>query len=292
VVCAKYPVDTDPVDISYNIFPDARGDDSLIDYVDGRSGSDPNRADPYADSDDEHTRLRQSTRADALSANVYRYHYLTLPILSTNSLTGADQKAYTGAARDGCYSVNYNSDDKFSWKSTLFTRFPLFFRQTGAFNNVIRNTFSWTDILDSNWETGVVLFSGIASSASIQQETRSGVEFQAVPGSAFSSQQEETPAYDPTSQGLVKIVKLRMRSGYPASYNDWGKLWNVIKGIIPTALNFIPGVGPLLAGLAPAGMGLVEGMFGKKKGAKGPLPPGGTTMAAHLLQPQVYPSYR
>lgn len=182
---------------------------------------------------------------------VMRYQMLIAPPLSTQSLTAADPGAYTGEARDGVYTINYRVSDNLPWHETSQGRM-VNFTGGGSYFRAIRNLGrSYVDIICNEWEVGVTAFTGLNSNASIQQENRTGIEYVAQPGSRYSSLQDDAPCYDPLPLTVAQRVAMATKSGYPAAYNDWGKMWGVIKGIIPTLAGFVPGIGPILSRIAP-----------------------------------------
>jgi len=276
VVCGKYPTASDV--LSLTTAPRATknqavkvldrtpvGDDhplnpetgetpaKHVDRVDGRIAARGARVTPRA------TRPLEPER-------VYRFTLFNTPFFTSKGITAADPSCYVGTARDGVYSVNYLNTDNCPWHDSAEARWLLMVDAIGPTvgydytpgGSTSGSRLRFKDIICNEWETGVVIFTAIEATSSIQLETRVGLEFVSQPSGDYSSLQMDAPIYDPRSAEVNKRIAMVMRSGYPASYNDWGKLWNIIKGVIPSAVGLIPGVGGFLQQLAPGAIRTVE----------------------------------
>jgi hypothetical protein len=111
---------------------------------------------------------------------------------------------------------------------------------------------------------------------------RCGYEIQVQPGTALTSQLHICPKSDPLALESYFSIRREMKDGYPADYNDWAKIWGVIKNVARVALPIIGAIGgPVGAGIATAGggaVGLVDMLTGalskdKRPTEKGRNPP-------------------
>lgn len=84
---------------------------------------------------------------------------------------------------------------------------------------------------------------------------RCGFELQVSPTSVMAPQLKLSPQYDSKALRAYFAIARELKDAYPSDYNDLGKIWEVIssaaKAVAP-ALNFIPGIGPVLASAVPA----------------------------------------
>lgn len=100
---------------------------------------------------------------------------------------------------------------------------------------------------------------------------RAGYEIQAQPGTLLSPQLHVSPQYDPDAIANYYRIRREMKDAYPADFNDWGKIWNVIKSIGRVVLPGVAMMGPIGAGVAAAagGVGSVVDMITSAVGKKG-----------------------
>jgi hypothetical protein len=82
---------------------------------------------------------------------------------------------------------------------------------------------------------------------------RAGYELQCQPTSTYSSYLRLSPPYDPIAINDYYAISRELKDAYPSDYNDWGKLWNVIKSAARTVIPFVRGLGPIGAGVAAVG---------------------------------------
>jgi hypothetical protein len=78
---------------------------------------------------------------------------------------------------------------------------------------------------------GCVCFRGVSKDATIRLTFRVGFELCVQPGSLLAPNLHATPAYDRTAIDTYFAIAREMKDAYPAEYNDFGKLWDVIKSI-------------------------------------------------------------
>lgn len=93
---------------------------------------------------------------------------------------------------------------------------------------------------------------------------RVGFEIQAHPDSTFSPYLRLSPPYDRAAITAYYKIARELKDGYPADYNDLGKLWDVIKGAARKALPIVGAMGPF--GAMAAGLGSF--LLGPEKAAR------------------------
>lgn len=84
---------------------------------------------------------------------------------------------------------------------------------------------------------------------------RYGFELQCQPGSIMSTQLRISPRYDPAALAAYFAIRRELKDAYPADFNDWAKIWKVIKQVGAMVL---PGLGLL----GPAGSGIATALGG------------------------------
>lgn len=82
---------------------------------------------------------------------------------------------------------------------------------------------------------------------------RSGWELQCQPGTLLTPQLHLSPAYDPKAIGAYFAIRRELKDAYPADYNDWAKIWGVIKKVASVVLPGISLMGPIGAAVGGAG---------------------------------------
>lgn len=101
-------------------------------------------------------------------------------------------------------------------------------------------------LLPCTSQIGSICISGITASATVRIVYRVGIEAQAQPGSAYSPFLKMSLGWDPVAVADYYAISRRLKDGYPSDYNDFGKLWSVIKGAakaVAPALEGMPGHG-------------------------------------------------
>lgn len=191
--------------------------------------------------------------------------------------------AYTGLAKHGCYMPLKLTENHQQWRGTESLR------SYGQAWGVVRNGFGtplrWSPdagpapplprtnfwpypdleiaYLDTNdgllkggrlyrplsENVGNVCIVGMSPAASVRVVLRYGIECQVQPGTLLSTHLKVSPAFDRQAIDEYFMIARELKDAYPADYNDWGKLWSVIK----TAAN---AVAPALSVFGPVGAGI------------------------------------
>lgn len=183
--------------------------------------------------------------------------------------------AYTSKAKDGIYMPLKLTD--FEWKTasdrcvaitgtaagqssvTCLTEnrgcaepmlWPYFENRTGFtnFGNLVAIPKS------CGYNVGIIRFAGLLKGATVRVRVRQVVEINARPGTTFAPLLEMPLPPDEVALRMYQEVSGRMQDGYPASYNDLGRLKNVIMGL---AKKVLPYVEPALDLLANSGLPVV-----------------------------------
>jgi len=133
---------------------------------------------------------------------------------------------------------------------------------------------------------GVIRIEGCAADVAIRIRVRQVLEIVARPGSVYAPLMEAALPPDPTSLKMYAEISARMADGYPASYNDLGKLKDLILGIGKKVLPYVePGLdmlskmpGPVgtvasvakqAVPLVKTGAGVVKTIVAARKASKG-----------------------
>jgi len=89
---------------------------------------------------------------------------------------------------------------------------------------------------------------------------RAGYEVQVSPSSSMSPQLKLSPPYDALALQHYFAIARELKDGYPADYNDLGKLWTVIKeaaSSVAPLLKMVPGLGNVISAVEnPLKMGI------------------------------------
>lgn len=137
----------------------------------------------------------------------------------------------------------------------------------------------WWEAADGEWHgdvhampctdnVGAICFKNLHLDAHLRLTFRIGVEATVQPGTALTPFQHQSAEYDPEAIFDYFYISRRMKDAYPAAYNDWGKLWDVIKGIAKGLGPFvkeIPLVGPAMY---MAGSAIGKAIDARTKAAK------------------------
>jgi len=90
-------------------------------------------------------------------------------------------------------------------------------------------------------QLGAIAFHNVAGTTALRITYRVGFECCPVPGSSYSCFMHPSPPIDSTALDAYYNISAKLYDAYPDVYNDWGKLWEVIKGIAsPLADTFLP----------------------------------------------------
>jgi hypothetical protein len=96
---------------------------------------------------------------------------------------------------------------------------------------------------------GNICVKGASVDTSFTCFVRSGWELMVFPSSTFSPYLGVPPIEDPLALDVYRRVSRQLKDGFPADYNDLGKIWDVISKAVKVAspfLGMIPKVGPIL----------------------------------------------
>lgn len=116
------------------------------------------------------------------------------------------------------------------------------------------------------------IFTGMSAEATLVLDLVQGWEVVVTPGSSFAQFANTSPPHDPQALEAYHEIRRHLMDAYPAAYNDWDKLWGVIKRIASVALPVVGLFGPIGAGLAIAGraaVDVVDSVTKSKKNKKG-----------------------
>lgn len=231
------------------------------------------------------------------------------PVLPSQSVLGSS--AYSSKAREGVYqplkltklkwhsfndwAVYYGvqdssllSGDVINTFSTVSQDFPYSENRTGVtrFSSLVVPKFCGHNF-------GITIFEGMAADVAVRIRVRQVVEITAKPGTTYAPLLEVALPPDPTALRMYSEISARMADGYPASYNDLGKLKDLILGIgkkvlpyVEPALNFVsklPGPVGTVASVASSVMPQLKSgaqavktvVKAAKAARKGKLPNGG-----------------
>lgn len=87
------------------------------------------------------------------------------------------------------------------------------------------------------------------------------VECRVQPTSVLAPQQAMSAPYDPVALASYFRISRELKDAYPADFNDWGKLWEVIKSVARVALpalSLVPGPVGVVSSIANAGLGALS----------------------------------
>lgn len=115
---------------------------------------------------------------------------------------------------------------------------------------------------NENW--GRISFRNLDVSSRLVLHFRFGYEMQCNPLSTVAPYMKLSPPYDRQAIEEYFAISRELKDAYPAEFNDWGKLWGVIKQAARMALPVIGGMGPIGAAVSGLGGLLLNGL--EKKG--------------------------
>jgi len=118
----------------------------------------------------------------------------------------------------------------------------------GTTNSVCQGQVT-SPLLNGSW--GVVCARNLAPTTSYTFYIRTGIEMQVSPASTLAPQLKLSPPFDRRALDTYFAISRELKDGYPADYNDLGKIWDAISGAlrqIGPALGAIPGWGPVASG--------------------------------------------
>lgn len=178
-------------------------------------------------------------------------NYAAAPVTYANlvNLPGA----VTWVAREGLYFPVRLSNPAFIWKEQA-TQYVYGGVLVGG-----ANTISVPQCLDSL--ISVASIQNLSPLASIRITIRMGVQVQVPPQSPYSPFIRMSPPADRIAVDAYFAISSRLNDAYPASYNDWNALWNVIKKVgsfLRPAVQAIPTFGPPVVALGEKVASAVE----------------------------------
>lgn len=205
--------------------------------------------------------------------------------------------AYTSKAREGCYQPLKLTD--FKWQNF---QDPSFFinmepNDTDPYGGVVtfniaampncllphferRNAAqSWTDLCPwpktCGYNFGFTTITGMAANVAVRIRVRQVIEIIAPPSTTYAPLMENALPPDETSVKMYYEISARMADAYPASYNDLGKLKDIILGIgrgvvkyaepALSALSAVPGPLGAVAGGAKLATSIGKKLLGGSK---------------------------
>lgn len=106
---------------------------------------------------------------------------------------------------------------------------------------------------------------------------RYGIEYRVMPDSTMSPQLKLAPRYDAMALDMYYAVSRELKDAFPSDYNDLGKLWTVISGVVRDVTPYISKlgrIGGLASGVATSVVDLGDAIYKKrqKQRAKKPAP--------------------
>jgi len=123
---------------------------------------------------------------------------------------------------------------------------------------------------NNRWVSHAV-FEGMSGQARLVLDLVQGWEVVVRPGSSYAQFANTSPPHDPRALEAYCAIRRHLKDAYPAAYNDWDKLWAVIKTIGRVVLPFIGMLGPVGAGVATVGstaIGVVDQITKGRANAK------------------------
>lgn len=142
--------------------------------------------------------------------------------------------------------------------------------------------------LQSNLAT--IAFAGLSLNATIRVVYRVGIEAMAQPGTSMAPFMKMAPGFDALAVDTYFRIARELKDAYPAEYNDWGKLWNVIKSVAskvaPVALPLMGPFGPVVKAAAGAVAPMIDKAIEKREKRKEAATPVPTSSAADVSRTQ------
>lgn len=200
--------------------------------------------------------------------------------------------AYTGLAKDGCYMPLKMDSNHAVWRDVrevVYEATDWARRDTGVVDEltttyVVPGTAgslgaglypglkrlyyasasnAWVGqfhMLPAIENTGVIAWKGLDPKATLRFVHRVGFECQCQPGTSFAPFLRMAPGHDEAAVDSYFAIARELKDAYPAEYNDFGKLWDVIKG---AAKRVSPLIETLLPGPAGAAVRTIGGLIGR-----------------------------
>lgn len=235
--------------------------------------------------------LVQSINVMNITPDVYLYEK---PVLNTQLILGT--QAYTSRAREGVYMPLKLTT--FKWKDANDPFIP--YSTNREMGYAIQSNFQvseasgwpflWTNATatassdlaaipkccGSNF--GFINFRGMAANIAIRIRVRQVIEVACRPSSMYAPLVEVALPPDEMALRMYHEISAKMADGYPASYNDLGKLKNIIMGLGKKLAPYVDPALSLLSGI-PGPVGAIA------SGVKTVLPVAKTVVSAFKKKP-------
>lgn len=104
---------------------------------------------------------------------------------------------------------------------------------------------------------GAISAVNLSPSTSFAFYVRMGIECRVTPTSSLASQVHMSPMYDPMAIAAYTRISRELKDGYPADFNDLGKILNIIKSVARVVLPGISMMGPYGAAAGAGGSALL-----------------------------------
>jgi hypothetical protein len=232
--------------------------------------------------------------------NIARFNIVQFQAEDTVEYVQAAQMpdCYTGRARDGVY-MPLRMDPQFAiWRDqgsdlvldassahwpTAGTELQTITvgastaQTTGLYPDLVNawyNTNQWSGdrhLMPCVANIGALCFENLNPAAALRITFRAGFETRVQPGSIQTPQQKPSIPYDRAAVEGYFAIRRQLKDAYPASYNDLGTLWKIIKGVagfLEPAVSAIPGVGPAAVTIAKAVGKAVDGAMSRRTARK------------------------
>jgi hypothetical protein len=133
-----------------------------------------------------------------------------------------------------------------------------FWSQMAVVANLSNNTYVANRIVDLMQDNVCHISArNLSDTTSYAFHFRMGIEAQLAPSSTLTPQLKLSPPYDPVALETYFRLSRELKDGYPADYNDFGKMWDAISSAVrqlKPALNAVlPGLGSAAGGVAKLG---------------------------------------
>lgn len=173
--------------------------------------------------------------------------------------------AYSGLAKDGVYLPLRLDSNHSQWKSekdsfvdgsgtldvegSVCSNATAATRTAGLLYPSVDGLWMNTSVHAASGQPIPGMCSGIAGQASFRNlakvgrlrvVVRAGYECMASPGTAMTPFLAVSPPYDPQAIAAYYQISRELKDAYPASYNDLGKLWEVIKQVARVVAPVVP----------------------------------------------------
>lgn len=168
-----------------------------------------------------------TTTASALTDPVWQFEPNNI---APSALVECYHNAYTSRCVDGCYSPVYSSSRDNPYRSSLSRPVTV---------SSANNSIAYNDRVLPGWNTSVTWFEGVTPKFSIKMKHRSVFQFIAASGNILANFTRQEPTDDDVALQGSWHMRNTMAHAYPASYNDWGWLGD----LVDAGISLIPGIG-------------------------------------------------